>query len=161
MTKWEKKSSSCVFFCFNSVQQLSGAGGPMQSGQVPPNPNFLNRPPGPIPVSHSNVQQQVTAHTLVGTSACASLSRCLLWPVSACLAANTFPTMPLFVCFFHPTLLLSDLSRVQSVVVGMPPVSQVSMMEEQQQRQNNMVRPTVASKHTNVIRSTTLKRCIL
>ncbi|XP_059204019.1 mediator of RNA polymerase II transcription subunit 25 isoform X2 [Centropristis striata] len=67
------------------VQQhraLSGAG-PMQPSQVAPNPNFLNRPPGPIPVSHGNVQQQ-------------------------------------------------------SVVVGMPPVSQVSMMEEQQ-RQNNMM----------------------
>ncbi|XP_059204020.1 mediator of RNA polymerase II transcription subunit 25 isoform X3 [Centropristis striata] len=62
--------------------QLSGAG-PMQPSQVAPNPNFLNRPPGPIPVSHGNVQQQ-------------------------------------------------------SVVVGMPPVSQVSMMEEQQ-RQNNMM----------------------
>ncbi|XP_053299882.1 mediator of RNA polymerase II transcription subunit 25 isoform X4 [Pleuronectes platessa] len=69
------------------VQQhraLGGAGGPMQPGQVPPNQNFLNRPSGPIPVSHGNVQQQ------------------------------------------------------QSVVVGMPPVSQVSMMEEQQ-RQNNMM----------------------
>ncbi|XP_019950346.1 mediator of RNA polymerase II transcription subunit 25 isoform X1 [Paralichthys olivaceus] len=67
------------------VQQhraLGGAGGPMQPGQVPPNQNFLNRPSGPIPVSHGNVQQ--------------------------------------------------------SVVVGMPPVSQVSMMEEQQ-RQNNMM----------------------
>ncbi|XP_041827212.1 mediator of RNA polymerase II transcription subunit 25 isoform X4 [Melanotaenia boesemani] len=63
--------------------QLSNAGGPMQPGQVPPNQNFLNRPPGPIPVSHSNVQPQ-------------------------------------------------------SVVVGMPPVSQVSIMEEQQ-RQNNMM----------------------
>lgn len=63
--------------------QLGGAGGPMQPGQVAPNQNFLNRPPGPIPVSHGNVQQQ-------------------------------------------------------SVVVGMPPVSQVSMMEEQQ-RQNNMM----------------------
>uniref|UniRef100_A0A7N8WSM1 Mediator of RNA polymerase II transcription subunit 25 n=1 Tax=Mastacembelus armatus TaxID=205130 RepID=A0A7N8WSM1_9TELE len=52
-------------------------------GQVPPNQNFLNRPPGPIPVSHGNVPQQ-------------------------------------------------------SVVVGMPPVSQVSMMEEQQ-RQNTMM----------------------
>nr|XP_057904410.1 mediator of RNA polymerase II transcription subunit 25 isoform X1 [Doryrhamphus excisus]XP_057904411.1 mediator of RNA polymerase II transcription subunit 25 isoform X1 [Doryrhamphus excisus]XP_057904412.1 mediator of RNA polymerase II transcription subunit 25 isoform X1 [Doryrhamphus excisus]XP_057904413.1 mediator of RNA polymerase II transcription subunit 25 isoform X1 [Doryrhamphus excisus]XP_057904414.1 mediator of RNA polymerase II transcription subunit 25 isoform X1 [Doryrhamphus exci len=62
--------------------QLGGAGGPMQPGQVP-NQNFLNRPPGPIPVSHGNVQQQ-------------------------------------------------------SVVVGMPPVSQVTMMEEQQ-RQNNMM----------------------
>ncbi|XP_060921724.1 mediator of RNA polymerase II transcription subunit 25 isoform X1 [Labrus mixtus] len=63
--------------------QLGGAGGPMQPGQVAPNQNFLNRPAGPIPVSHGNVQQQ-------------------------------------------------------SVVVGMPPVSQVSMMEEQQ-RQNNMM----------------------
>uniref|UniRef100_A0A3P9HAX2 Mediator of RNA polymerase II transcription subunit 25 n=1 Tax=Oryzias latipes TaxID=8090 RepID=A0A3P9HAX2_ORYLA len=52
-------------------------------GQVPPNQNFLNRAPGPIPVSHGNVQPQ-------------------------------------------------------SVVVGMPPVSQVSIMEEQQ-RQNNMM----------------------
>ncbi|XP_026213878.1 mediator of RNA polymerase II transcription subunit 25 isoform X2 [Anabas testudineus] len=68
------------------VQQhraLGGGAGPMQPGQVPQNQNFLNRPPGPIPVSHGNVQQQ-------------------------------------------------------SVVVGMPPVSQVSMMEEQQ-RQNNMM----------------------
>ncbi|XP_040919260.1 mediator of RNA polymerase II transcription subunit 25 isoform X2 [Toxotes jaculatrix] len=68
------------------VQQqrvMGGGGGPMQPGQVPPNQNFLNRPPGPIPVSHGNVQPQ-------------------------------------------------------SVVVGMPPVSQVSMMEEQQ-RQNNMM----------------------
>uniref|UniRef100_A0A7N8XM73 Mediator of RNA polymerase II transcription subunit 25 n=1 Tax=Mastacembelus armatus TaxID=205130 RepID=A0A7N8XM73_9TELE len=42
------------------VQQqraLGGAGGPMQPGQVPPNQNFLNRPPGPIPVSHGNVPQ--------------------------------------------------------------------------------------------------------
>nr|XP_020461158.1 mediator of RNA polymerase II transcription subunit 25 isoform X2 [Monopterus albus] len=62
---------------------MGGAGGPMQPGQVPPNQNFLNRPPGPIPVSHGNVQPQ-------------------------------------------------------SVVVGMPPVSQVSVMEEQQ-RQNNMM----------------------
>ncbi|XP_074512020.1 mediator of RNA polymerase II transcription subunit 25 isoform X2 [Sebastes fasciatus] len=60
-----------------------GGAGPMQPGQVAPNQNFLNRPPGPIPVSHGNVQQQ-------------------------------------------------------SVVVGIPPVSQVSMMEEQQ-RQNNMM----------------------
>uniref|UniRef100_A0A672ZSU4 Mediator of RNA polymerase II transcription subunit 25 n=1 Tax=Sphaeramia orbicularis TaxID=375764 RepID=A0A672ZSU4_9TELE len=29
-------------------------------GQVPPNQNFLNRAPGPIPVSHGNVQQQMT-----------------------------------------------------------------------------------------------------
>uniref|UniRef100_A0AAR2L7E4 Mediator of RNA polymerase II transcription subunit 25 n=1 Tax=Pygocentrus nattereri TaxID=42514 RepID=A0AAR2L7E4_PYGNA len=32
----------------------------MQSGQVPSNQNFLNRPPGPIPVTHGNVQQQLT-----------------------------------------------------------------------------------------------------
>lgn len=31
----------------------------MQPGQVAPNQNFLPRPPGPIPVSHGNVQQQV------------------------------------------------------------------------------------------------------
>ncbi|XP_036945697.1 mediator of RNA polymerase II transcription subunit 25 isoform X5 [Acanthopagrus latus] len=40
--------------------QLGGGGGPMQAGQVAPNQNFLNRPPGPIPVSHGNVQQQMT-----------------------------------------------------------------------------------------------------
>ncbi|XP_037544632.1 mediator of RNA polymerase II transcription subunit 25 [Nematolebias whitei] len=40
--------------------QMGGAGGPMQPGQVPPNPNFLNRAPGPISVSHGNVQQQMT-----------------------------------------------------------------------------------------------------
>ncbi|CAJ1076358.1 mediator of RNA polymerase II transcription subunit 25 isoform X4 [Xyrichtys novacula] len=40
--------------------QLGGAGGPMQPGQVAPNQNFLNRAPGPIPVSHGNVQQQMT-----------------------------------------------------------------------------------------------------
>ncbi|XP_035511397.1 mediator of RNA polymerase II transcription subunit 25 isoform X3 [Morone saxatilis] len=40
--------------------QLGGGGGPMQPGQVAPNQNFLNRPPGPIPVSHGNVQQQMT-----------------------------------------------------------------------------------------------------
>uniref|UniRef100_A0A8C1VF80 Mediator of RNA polymerase II transcription subunit 25 n=1 Tax=Cyprinus carpio TaxID=7962 RepID=A0A8C1VF80_CYPCA len=56
----------------------------MQPGQVPPNQNFLNRPPGPIPVTHGNVQQQ-------------------------------------------------------SVVVGLPSVSQVILMEDQQ-RQNNMLR---------------------
>ncbi|XP_034395388.1 mediator of RNA polymerase II transcription subunit 25 isoform X4 [Cyclopterus lumpus] len=39
--------------------QLGGAG-PMQPVQVAPNQNFLNRPPGPIPVSHGNVQQQMT-----------------------------------------------------------------------------------------------------
>ncbi|XP_012991352.1 mediator of RNA polymerase II transcription subunit 25 isoform X5 [Esox lucius] len=39
-----------------------GSGGPMpgQPGQVQPNQNFLNRPQGPIPVSHGNVQQQMT-----------------------------------------------------------------------------------------------------
>ncbi|KAK3520098.1 hypothetical protein QTP70_013284 [Hemibagrus guttatus] len=55
----------------------------MQSTQVPPNQNFLNRPPGQIPVTHGNVQPQ-------------------------------------------------------PVVVGMAPVSQVTMMDEQQ-RQNNML----------------------
>ncbi|XP_068435482.1 mediator of RNA polymerase II transcription subunit 25 isoform X4 [Clinocottus analis] len=38
--------------------QLGGAG-PMQPVQVAPNQNFLNRPPGPIPVSHGSVQQQM------------------------------------------------------------------------------------------------------
>ncbi|XP_049601309.1 mediator of RNA polymerase II transcription subunit 25 isoform X2 [Syngnathus scovelli] len=43
-----------------SHRALGGGGGPMQPGQVPPNQNFLNRPPGPIPVSHGNVQQQMS-----------------------------------------------------------------------------------------------------
>ncbi|XP_059411890.1 mediator of RNA polymerase II transcription subunit 25-like isoform X4 [Carassius carassius] len=60
----------------------------MQPGQVPPNQNFLNRPPGPIPVTLGNVQQQ-------------------------------------------------------SVVVGLPSVSQVILMEDQQ-RQNNMLRAAAA-----------------
>ncbi|XP_012727596.2 mediator of RNA polymerase II transcription subunit 25 isoform X2 [Fundulus heteroclitus] len=69
------------------VQQhraLGGAGVPMQPNQVPPNQNFLNRAPGPIPVSHGGSVQQ------------------------------------------------------QSVVVGMPPVSQVSIMEEQQRPSSMM-----------------------
>ncbi|XP_051995513.1 mediator of RNA polymerase II transcription subunit 25 isoform X2 [Xyrauchen texanus] len=33
----------------------------MQPGQVPNNQNFLNRPPGPIPVTHGSVQQQMRA----------------------------------------------------------------------------------------------------
>uniref|UniRef100_A0AAX7SMM3 Mediator of RNA polymerase II transcription subunit 25 n=1 Tax=Astatotilapia calliptera TaxID=8154 RepID=A0AAX7SMM3_ASTCA len=36
--------------------QLNSAAGPMQPNQVPPNQNFINRAPGPIPVSHGNVQ---------------------------------------------------------------------------------------------------------
>ncbi|XP_039899514.1 mediator of RNA polymerase II transcription subunit 25 isoform X4 [Simochromis diagramma] len=40
--------------------QLNSAAGPMQPNQVPPNQNFINRAPGPIPVSHGNVQQQMT-----------------------------------------------------------------------------------------------------
>ncbi|XP_053474533.1 mediator of RNA polymerase II transcription subunit 25 isoform X1 [Ictalurus furcatus] len=67
------------------VQQhrTMGNAGQMQSTQVPPSQNFLNRPPGQIPVTHGNVQPQ-------------------------------------------------------PVVVGMAPVSQVTMMDEQQ-RQNNML----------------------
>ncbi|KAK2829750.1 hypothetical protein Q7C36_017740 [Tachysurus vachellii] len=67
------------------VQQhrTMGNAAQMQSTQVPPNQNFLNRPPGQIPVTHGNVQPQ-------------------------------------------------------PVVVGMAPVSQVTMMDEQQ-RQNNML----------------------
>ncbi len=41
-----------------SVSQMNSAV-QMQPGQVPPNQNFLNRPPGPIPITHGNVQQQV------------------------------------------------------------------------------------------------------
>ncbi|XP_018619792.1 mediator of RNA polymerase II transcription subunit 25 [Scleropages formosus] len=68
------------------VQQhrTMGAAGSMPQGAVPPNQNFLNRPPGPIPVSHGNVQQQ-------------------------------------------------------PVVSGLPPVSQVTMMDDPQ-RQSNMMR---------------------
>ncbi|XP_073682945.1 mediator of RNA polymerase II transcription subunit 25 isoform X3 [Garra rufa] len=45
------------------VQQQRSMGNAvqMQPGQVPPNQNFLNRPPGPIPVTHGNVQQQLRA----------------------------------------------------------------------------------------------------
>ncbi|GAA6074154.1 mediator of RNA polymerase II transcription subunit 25 isoform X3, partial [Tachysurus ichikawai] len=44
------------------VQQhrTMGNAAQMQSTQVPPNQNFLNRPPGQIPVTHGNVQPQVT-----------------------------------------------------------------------------------------------------
>lgn len=45
------------------TQQLNSAAGPMQPNQVPPNQNFINRAPGPIPVSHGNVQQQVNKWT--------------------------------------------------------------------------------------------------
>lgn len=69
------------------MQQLGGAGGPMQPGQVPPNQNFLNRPPGPIPSSHGNVQQQVNEPTLVGTSACFQISFPLSLPVVGALTA--------------------------------------------------------------------------
>lgn len=62
----------------------------------------------------------------------------LLVTLSSSVLLSFFTLLPL------SPLLLSDLSCVQSVVVGMPPVSQVSMMEEQQ-RQNNMVRLAVAS----------------
>ncbi|KAL0993311.1 hypothetical protein UPYG_G00105950 [Umbra pygmaea] len=61
----------------------SGVAMPGQPGQVQPNQNFLNRPQGPIPVSHGNVQQQ-------------------------------------------------------AVGGGMPPGSQVSLMEEQQRQANLM-----------------------
>ncbi|KAL4658293.1 mediator of RNA polymerase II transcription subunit 25 [Arapaima gigas] len=68
------------------VQQhrTMGTAGAVPQGTVPPNQNFLNRPPGPIPVSHGNVQQQ-------------------------------------------------------PVVSALPPVSQVSMMDDQQ-RQSNLMR---------------------
>ncbi|CAL8266204.1 unnamed protein product, partial [Gadus morhua 'NCC'] len=60
-------------------RQMGSAVGPMPPGQVPPNQNFLNRANVPLPVAHSNVQQQ-------------------------------------------------------SVVAGMPPSSQVTLMEEQQRQ---------------------------
>lgn len=124
----------------------------MQPGQVPPNQNFLNRAPGPIPVSHGNVQQQVgrpsrCLHVHAGSYmdfpfplACFVTLLIQMLPkyFSACLIVNS--SLSCFFNTFHFLLLLSDLFCVQSVVVGMPPVSQVSMMEEQQ-RQNNMVRP--------------------
>ncbi|CAI5676266.1 mediator of RNA polymerase II transcription subunit 25 isoform X4 [Oreochromis niloticus] len=50
-----------VITSHKQVQQhraLNSAAGPMQPNQVPPNQNFINRAPGPIPVSHGNVQQQ-------------------------------------------------------------------------------------------------------
>lgn len=52
-----------VITSHKQVQQhraLNSAAGPMQPNQVPPNQNFINRAPGPIPVSHGNVQQQMT-----------------------------------------------------------------------------------------------------
>lgn len=131
----------------------------MQPGQVPPNQNFLNRPPGPIPVSHGNVQPQVYAFTLCWhVCLCFHISSPLTLLVVGTLTAwvptdflhallVTLPAVSSFIfSYFHhssPLFLFSGLSCVQSVVVGMPPVSQVSMMEEQQ-RQNNMVRPKVA-----------------
>lgn len=83
------------------MQQLGGGGAPMQPGQVAPNQNFLNRPPGPIPVSHGNVQQQVSEPTRCCVSARVSslvpLSHCLLTPllprgrlIYACLIGNPF-----------------------------------------------------------------------
>lgn len=85
-----------------SMQQLGGGGAPMQPGQVAPNQNFLNRAPGPIPVSHSNVQQQVR-----------ELARC--W----------------FFCLFFPTLaplspgllltpLLPGLRLIYACLIGNP-----------------------------------------
>lgn len=50
---------------------------PGPPGQVQPNQNFLNRPQGPIPVSHGNVQQQV------------------LWLILWCLSLCTPPFLPL------------------------------------------------------------------
>lgn len=114
----------------------------MQPGQVAPNQNFLPRPPGPIPVPHGNVQQQVGAPPPPFTQRCASCTCCLSVPPSPGLVDACF-TDDASSSSSH-LYLLSGLSCVQSVVVGMPPVSQVSMMEEQQ-RQNNMVRAAGAS----------------
>lgn len=57
--KKKKKTEIFFFLCILFLQQLGGASVSMQPNQVPTNQNFLNRPPGPIPVSHGNVQQQV------------------------------------------------------------------------------------------------------
>lgn len=116
-------------------------GGQMQPGQVPPNQNFLNRPPGPIPVTHGNVQQQVNQQCFpLSSLPCPALSLSL-WPCALTpfvfllglrwnVHAVLNPPRPLFsVPLFLP----------QSVVVGLPSVSQVTLMEDQQ-RQNNMVR---------------------
>lgn len=115
----------------------------MQPGQVAPNQNFLNRPTGPIPVSHSNVQQQVSAPTCCSVCAC-----CLLLTppglVPACFIDDAQCRSGSSSSSSSHLHLLSRLSCVQSVVVGMPPVSQVSMMEEQQ-RQSSMVRSAGAS----------------
>ena len=98
-----------------SMQQLGGAG-PMQPGQVAPNQNFLNRPPGPIPVSHGNVQQQVNErilcwHVCPGF-ALVFFSRCLLLKpllprcplISACLTGNPFLYCPPFLFTLPPPL---------------------------------------------------------
>ncbi|TRY87786.1 hypothetical protein DNTS_015694 [Danionella cerebrum] len=90
----------------NGIRQLPG-------GQMQVNQNFLNRAPGPIPVTHGNVPQQ---H--------------LRWNVHAVSKSSPFPPL----C---PSLL------PQSVVVGLPSVSQVTLMEDQQ-RQNNMLRAAAA-----------------
>ncbi|KAM9393033.1 mediator of RNA polymerase II transcription subunit 25 isoform 5-T5 [Pholidichthys leucotaenia] len=53
-------------------QQMGASGAPMAPGVVPPNQNFLNRPagpgPGPIPVSHGSIQQQMTMRAAGPTS---------------------------------------------------------------------------------------------
>ena len=82
------KKNILLFHCV-SKQQLGGGGGPMQAGQVAPNQNFLNRPPGPIPVSHGNVQQQVSEPT-----------RC--WHVRLCLHTGSPLTWPVVDTFTAP-----------------------------------------------------------
>lgn len=126
-----------------------------------PQPELPQQAPWPHPCLP---QQRAAAgkrnhSVLLACLACVStpvpLSHCLLLTpllprcplISACPIGNPFHCPPFFPTPFSPLLLLSDLSCVQSVVVGMPPVSQVSMMEEQQ-RQNNMVRPVVAFYNT-------------
>lgn len=53
-------SVPCVCNTSWSGSAQMGNAGQMQPAQVPPNQNFLNRPPGQIPVTHGNVQPQVT-----------------------------------------------------------------------------------------------------
>ncbi|KTF85579.1 hypothetical protein cypCar_00013021 [Cyprinus carpio] len=123
------------------VQQQRSMNNTVQmQGQVPPNQNFLNRPPGPIPVTHGNVQQQVKQQCFPLSSPLspALLSLCL-WPC----ALTPFVFLLGLRWNVHavlnpPRLLLSvPLFLPQSVVVGLPSVSQVTLMEDQQ-RQNNM-----------------------
>ncbi|KAI4875360.1 hypothetical protein NFI96_022849 [Prochilodus magdalenae] len=117
------------------VQQhrTMGNAGQMQSGQVPSNQNFLNRPPGPIPVTHGNVQQQTE------TACCSNPLHFSSHFVLSFIFLFHPSFAPVPCTFLFLVLLSRSISRcLKSVVVGMAPVSQVALMEDQQ-RQNNML----------------------